>query len=448
MFHVMINRTNVNYVTLLWWDFMNNVNQKKESIQYPRFIKLIIVDLMKKFPDIPQRIEEDYHSIKDDIPLVSVYTTRNVLVRGMLISDAFLTEEICATDEFKEYKTGKKGKQSAGESSSPHKSLKITIRQQKVVEGNKDDDDSKDMLESRSHKDKPKHVDDDDEKYDEKVDEEEGEVPDLVSQEFNAQEPKIIKELFKNYVQKEIVIDEDEVIPEDETLKLITELQDADKRVLTIFDYERMKATLNDALSNQFKNAEEYAYHLEQTTNFMENQIVWESRQEDIRHPVPRPLYGNTKEKKYILLLHKIHAEHFLEFDLEEKMNHSVKKEFKTFNEDARLIIQHWKDSWHKRVYKQNQRRVRNNLEDYFSNYRITEVFRITTDQPHGLDFMELIIVMRENDKPDSFFEADFKYLNKKDIEDLYYLCQNKKVDYRETKLMNLLITFIKSRVI
>ncbi|GJT51871.1 hypothetical protein Tco_0978028, partial [Tanacetum coccineum] len=60
-----------------------------------------------------------------------------------------------------------------------------------------------------------------------------------------------------------IVIDKDEVIPKDETPKLITELQDVDKRVLTIYDYERMRATLNDALSNQFKNAEEYAYHLE-----------------------------------------------------------------------------------------------------------------------------------------------------------------------------------------
>ncbi|GJV16946.1 hypothetical protein Tco_1362269 [Tanacetum coccineum] len=105
MFHAVINRTNVDYAALLWWDFMNNVNQKKEAIQYPRFIKLIIADLMKKFPDIPQRIEEDYHSIKDDIPLVSVYTTGNVLVRGMLIPDAFLTEEIRATDDFKEYET-------------------------------------------------------------------------------------------------------------------------------------------------------------------------------------------------------------------------------------------------------------------------------------------------------------------------------------------------------
>ncbi|GJT81553.1 hypothetical protein Tco_1055895 [Tanacetum coccineum] len=63
-------------------DFMNNVNQKKEAIQYPRFIKLIIDDLMKKFPNIPQMIDEDYHSIKDDTQLVSVYTTRNVLFKG------------------------------------------------------------------------------------------------------------------------------------------------------------------------------------------------------------------------------------------------------------------------------------------------------------------------------------------------------------------------------
>ncbi|GKB84690.1 hypothetical protein Tco_0956962, partial [Tanacetum coccineum] len=76
-----------------------------EAIQYPRFIKLIIVDLIKKFPNIPQRIDEDYHSIKDDIPLVSVYTTGNVLVREMLIPDEFLTKEIRATDDFKEYET-------------------------------------------------------------------------------------------------------------------------------------------------------------------------------------------------------------------------------------------------------------------------------------------------------------------------------------------------------
>nr|GFC61413.1 hypothetical protein [Tanacetum cinerariifolium] len=39
---------------------------------------------MTKFSNAPKRIEEDYLSIKDDVPLVSVYTTGNVLVRGML----------------------------------------------------------------------------------------------------------------------------------------------------------------------------------------------------------------------------------------------------------------------------------------------------------------------------------------------------------------------------
>nr|GFB07471.1 hypothetical protein [Tanacetum cinerariifolium] len=135
--------------------FMNRVgyqgvvDKKKEAIQYPRFIKLIIAYLIKKFLDIPQRIEEGYHFIKDDIPL-----------------------EIRATDDFKEYETVFIN--SVGESSSPPKSLKITIRQQKVVEGNKDNDDSKNRLEPMSHKDNPEHVVDDADKDVEKVDEEKG----------------------------------------------------------------------------------------------------------------------------------------------------------------------------------------------------------------------------------------------------------------------------------
>ncbi|GJT02019.1 hypothetical protein Tco_0823188 [Tanacetum coccineum] len=214
LFHDVLNRTHVDYAALLWWDFMNNVFQKKEAIQYPRFIKLIVADLMKKFPDIPKRLEEDYHSIKDDVPLVSVYTTGNVSVRGMLILDAFLTAEIRETNDFKEYETvfmkvdvpmnqpqpvvstqgthritpsahrsptvsaspleSKKRKQIAGESSSPRKSLKITIKQKQLVE--KDDDDSKDRIEPGSHKDNPKVVvdDDDDDKEREKQDDEMG----------------------------------------------------------------------------------------------------------------------------------------------------------------------------------------------------------------------------------------------------------------------------------
>ncbi|GKA66729.1 hypothetical protein Tco_0766537 [Tanacetum coccineum] len=66
-------------------------------------------------------------------------------------------------------------------------------------------------------------------------------------------------------------IDEDEVILEDETPELLNEFQNVDKRVPTIFDHKIMEATMKDTMSNQFKNVKEYAYHLEQAHNYMEN---------------------------------------------------------------------------------------------------------------------------------------------------------------------------------
>ncbi|GJS81413.1 hypothetical protein Tco_0747954 [Tanacetum coccineum] len=148
------------------------VIKKKNVIQYPRFTKLIIANLMKKYPSIPQRHDEDYHSIKDDIPLVSVYTTGNVQVRGMLIPDEFLTESTPRAHRTPTLTVaspqGKKRKQSVGESSLPQKSLKITIRQKQVGEGEKDEqsyddvDDSDNRLKLGSHKENPEHVDDDD----------------------------------------------------------------------------------------------------------------------------------------------------------------------------------------------------------------------------------------------------------------------------------------------
>ncbi|GKA73423.1 hypothetical protein Tco_0779725 [Tanacetum coccineum] len=126
-----------------------------------------------KFNFIPKRLEEDYHSIKDDISLVSVYTTGNVTVQGLLISDEFITDDICAIEEYKEYEKvfvgidvptiqpqlaectqgmirtpsahriptstaivsndvqKKKRKQVAEELSTPRKSLKVTIKKLK-----------------------------------------------------------------------------------------------------------------------------------------------------------------------------------------------------------------------------------------------------------------------------------------------------------------------------
>ncbi|GJT50464.1 hypothetical protein Tco_0976621 [Tanacetum coccineum] len=106
-----------------------------------------------------------------------------------------------------------------------------------------------------------------------------------------------------------------------------------------------MEDTLNDMLSNQFRNAEE---NPNEPPRYLYNKDLFFLKNR------------NTKEKKYVLSLHKIHAVAFPEAGLEEMMNRWVRKE-------------------------------------------ITEVVRITTDQQYGLDFMEQRIMMREDDKPDSF---------------------------------------------
>nr|GEX13170.1 hypothetical protein [Tanacetum cinerariifolium] len=192
-------------------------------------------------------------------------------------------------------------------------------------------------------------------------------------------------------------------------------------------------STLNDMMSNQFRITEE---NPNEPPRYMYNKDLFFLKNE------------NIKVKSYVLSLHKIHAVPFPEAYLEERLNRWVRKEIKTFNKEAQLSIQHWKDSCHKRVYKINQRKFRDNPKEYFFDYKIVKVVRITTEQQHRLDYMEQIIVMRDNDKPNSFSEADFKYLNKNDVEDMYYLCLNKKVDYRENKLRNCLMIFIRSCVI
>ncbi|GKE24221.1 hypothetical protein Tco_1435733, partial [Tanacetum coccineum] len=63
IFHVVVNKVNVDYASLLWWDFIHCVRQKKTVIQYPRFKKLIIAGIMSKFESIPLRLEEEYHAL-------------------------------------------------------------------------------------------------------------------------------------------------------------------------------------------------------------------------------------------------------------------------------------------------------------------------------------------------------------------------------------------------
>ncbi|GKE21450.1 hypothetical protein Tco_1432962, partial [Tanacetum coccineum] len=83
--------------------YQGSLDKKKNVIQYPRFTKLIIADLIEKFESIPKRLKEDYYTIKDDTSLMNVYTSGKVTVRGMLIPDDLLTNAIRDTQAYDDY---------------------------------------------------------------------------------------------------------------------------------------------------------------------------------------------------------------------------------------------------------------------------------------------------------------------------------------------------------
>nr|GEV64877.1 hypothetical protein [Tanacetum cinerariifolium] len=429
--------------------------QKNNVIQYPRLIKLIIVDLMEKYDSISKRLKEDYHTIKDDTTLNVSAVEKKILEEG--VEKLVEGEEESNGSDFADM----------GIKEKVNEALKDIVLKIATTATN-------DLINENL----PRIVAN---VVNKKREFSKVVVPPLISQEFVAHAPKIIEELFRIYMQNTVlnvhpttklwdvlkakfekssasvgsymydafrkrnyddhqgdnapregeknvksqklskisnsarsssskqptketntsaseqqpqqqdsdpwvnilVIDEDEAIQEEETPELINEFQNVDKRVSTIFDHERIEVIIKDLLSNQYRDAMDYSYHLKQAQNYMENQVVWESMRKDLKRPQPealvfygpqrnpneppRYLYnkdlfflknGNIEEEKYVISLHKIHATSFPEEDREEKMIRWVRKVFKTFNEETRLSIKHWKDSWHKRIYKIKHREV------------------------------------------------------------------------------------------
>nr|GEY22997.1 hypothetical protein [Tanacetum cinerariifolium] len=158
--------------------------QKKDVIQYPRFTKLIIADIMSKFELVPKILGEEYHSIKDDTPLVSVYTSGKVTVKRMLIPADLITDEIQDTQEYKDYVEEFGGVDVLMIQPELVESTQGTIRTpkatrtdvEKIIEGEDeesyaservdfvflDKEDFGTRLEPESHKENPETIDDDD----------------------------------------------------------------------------------------------------------------------------------------------------------------------------------------------------------------------------------------------------------------------------------------------
>nr|GEX71664.1 hypothetical protein [Tanacetum cinerariifolium] len=141
--------------------------KKKDYIQY-----------LNKFTSISPRVKEDYHSIKDDVTLVSVYTTGNVNVRGMLIPKALLADEIRATDDYKEYET-------------VFVNVVVLVNKPQLVVSTQ----GTHRLEPGSHKEHPKVVSDDDANKEEEKDEKDGKTP-ILSNGGDHKSPSLIFDFY------------------------------------------------------------------------------------------------------------------------------------------------------------------------------------------------------------------------------------------------------------
>ncbi|GJS05246.1 hypothetical protein Tco_0321754 [Tanacetum coccineum] len=215
-------------------------------------------------------------------------------------------------------------------------------------------------------------------------------------------------------------------------------------------DEAKLRKVIDEMLRQRCTSRDEHQYHIDQMQNFLKNDIVWESRKEILSLPHPQKptpvvqscqidpkapalsvfnqdfLYlkkDNSGPEKIMLSLHKFPAVIFPDDDIKER----------TF----RWIF-----------YIKRQKEPRKPKEEVYSNSKIVQVIKTIGELGHEHKFVTEIITRRANGSIMSITEPDYKNLNKNDIEDMYLLCINSKVDdYAETGLLWSLSVFIEHKM-
>ncbi|GJW59617.1 hypothetical protein Tco_0108952 [Tanacetum coccineum] len=183
--------------------------------------------------------------------------------------------------------------------------------------------------------------------------------------------------------------DDDVILNEKVSQELVDEM-------LQTVNEAKLHKVVDEMLRQQRTSGDEYQYHIDQMQNFLKSDIIWESKKEIIvppYQPKPIPIKGNTGPENITLSLQKFPAIRFHDNDIEER-------------------ISRW-------------------------------------ELGHEYKFLTEIVARRANGCIVSITKSDYKNLNKKDIEDMYLLVINHKVDdYVKTGLLWSLSVFIKSTVI
>ncbi|GJY26502.1 retrovirus-related pol polyprotein from transposon TNT 1-94 [Tanacetum coccineum] len=252
--------------------------------------------------------------------------------------------------------------------------------------------------------------------------------------------------------------------------------QDIMEEISLTIDEAKLKKMADEMLRQRCTSGDEHQYHIDQMKNFLQSDIVWESRKEILVSPHPRKitplvqscqrdpeapalslinqdlLYlkkGNSGPEKIVLSLHKFPAIVFNDDDIEERTSRWVNKCIKKFNPYARYGVENWKNPHAKIFYIRRQKEPGRPKEEIYSNSKIVQVIKTYWELGHEHKFITEIVARRANDCIVSITEPDYKNLNKNDIEDMYLLIMNNKVpDYANTGLLWSLSVFIRSSVI
>ncbi|GJY08851.1 hypothetical protein Tco_0377036 [Tanacetum coccineum] len=182
---------------------------------------------------------------------------------------------------------------------------------------------------------------------------------------------------------------------------------------------EKVSQELVDEISQTVDEAK-----LRKVVDEMLRQQFVQSCQRDPKAPAP-PLVnqdllylkkGNSRPEKIVLSLHKFPIVIFPDDDIEERTSR--------WNPHAEIF------------YIKKQQESRKPKEEIYSNSKIVQIIKTYWELGHEHKFITQIVAKRANGSIMSISEPDYKNLNKNDIEDIYMLIINHKVDdYAETGL-------------
>ncbi|GKC16195.1 hypothetical protein Tco_1012977 [Tanacetum coccineum] len=186
---------------------------------------------------------------------------------------------------------------------------------------------------------------------------------------------------------------DDNVIP---TEKVSQELVD---EMSQFVDEAKLRKVVDEILRQRCTSGDEHQYHIDQMQNFLKNDTPALSL---VNQDLLYLKKGSSGPVKIVMSLYKFSAIIFFDDDIEE-------------------ITSRW----------------------------TVQIIKTYWELGHEYKFITEIVARRENGSIVSITESDYKNLNKNDIEDMYLLIVNHKVDdYAETSLLWSLSVYIRSTVI